>query len=129
MKEKLYLEFNETKLHESPDPLWVKIFKTLFFFIRANANLDKIRKEVHIWQVEFSNEHTDEYIPSREIALDYSGKPIFAAPTNSNYGYWLDVDMPINEYQKFKPKSIEFSEFERSWLRYFKDYPNEVSTD
>jgi hypothetical protein len=90
-------------------PWQVRLLRCLLFFIpEANPGYEKKMYLIKEWYVEFENDGT----PYREIAIDAEGKPLFAGPSEENYGFWLDTNMT---YPDFGGDPIEESEFERVW--------------
>jgi hypothetical protein len=65
------------------------------FIPKANPDYESKLHLVCEWLVEFD----DQGRPSREIGLDNSGLPVFAGPDSRNYGFWLDTDMTINDFE------------------------------
>ncbi len=63
---------------------------------------------VREWLIEFG----DDGLPWREIGLDESGAPVLAGPDARNYGFWLDTNMTIKD---FDGEPVAEEEFERIW--------------
>lgn len=64
---------------------------------------------INSWLIEFD----DDDHPWREIALDASGSIVFAGPSKTDYGFWLDTNMRLSD---FTGESISEEYFERMWL-------------
>ena len=60
------------------------------------------------WYVEFAPDGT----PWREIGLDSEGVPVLAGPSETDYGFWLDTSMRLDD---FVGEPITPEEFERKW--------------
>lgn len=86
---------------------------------RVNTNLDAIQHQVASWQLAFSSAGHVE----REVALDRDGQVLFAAPTESNYGFWRDTNMRIEDFvaPKLVCRKITAAVFEHSFQRYCED--------
>ena len=87
-----------------------RVFETVLFFVpKSNPGYESKMHLVKEWMVEFDEDSQ----PLREIALDAKGHPVFADPSEENYGFWLDTNMI---YSDFKGDEIESSEFEKLWI-------------
>lgn len=80
----------------------------LFFIPKANPDYDDKMHLVQEWLVEFDESGN----PGREIGLSEIGRPILAGPDSRNYGFWLDTNMTIDDFE-----GIEVSQecFARNW--------------
>ena len=87
------------------DNFVIKIIKILVFFIpRSNPeSVDKLHL-VNEWYIEFD----DLDFPMREIGIDCNDEIGMAGPSALHYGYWLDTNMKISDFQGVKINSIEF---------------------
>jgi hypothetical protein len=61
------------------------------------------------WLIEFD----DDGEPEREIALDAAGDVVFAGPSPSDYGFWLDTNARLSD---FTGDPVSPEEFEAKWL-------------
>jgi hypothetical protein len=87
-----------------------RVIETVLFFVpKSNPGYENKMHLVKEWMVEFDEDNQ----PLREIALDAKGHPVFAGPSEENYGFWLDTRMM---YKDFKGDEIESSEFEKLWI-------------
>jgi len=96
------------------EPWQVKVMSALLFFIpKANPDYDSKMHLVKKWLVEFVEEEGS-FVPWREVALSAEGEPVFAGPDKRNYGFWLDTNMKLED---FEGKMIEKQEFEHYWKK------------
>lgn len=94
------------------DPLLVKLAGIALFFIpKSNPGYDSKMHLVKKWLIEFID-HDGELRPWREIALDHTGNVVFAGPDKVNYGFWLDTNMKLED---FEGEPIEEEVFEKYW--------------
>ncbi len=110
-----YVEFGFSHGDEpaEPDPWWVRLVG--LFIPRVNKNLDEVQHRISTWRIAFSGDGQ----VAREVALDRNGDPVFAAPTNSNYGFWGDVGMSIEDFREsFEVKTITAPSFDNVFRRY-----------
>ncbi|MES9900423.1 MAG: hypothetical protein ABW148_15570 [Sedimenticola sp.] len=92
------------------DSLSQRVLKTVLFFVpKANPGYENKMHLVKEWVLEFDEEN----LPFREIALDDTGHPVFAGPSEENYGFWLDTNMT---YSDFEGSEVDSSEFEKLWV-------------
>ncbi|NNF57261.1 MAG: hypothetical protein HKN04_03385 [Rhodothermaceae bacterium] len=99
------MRFIRTKLAtDCPEPgdgFFAKLLR------RASANPDY---EPHLHQVsEWLIEFDDDGHPGREVGLDEAGRPVVAGPDEKNYGFWLDTNMKLDD---FEGESISREAFE-----------------
>ncbi|MEM6814199.1 MAG: hypothetical protein AAF600_07350 [Bacteroidota bacterium] len=88
------------------------IARTLSFFLpKANPDFDNLYDDVVTWILEFEN---PEY-PNREIGLDEDEKVIVKGPYRKNLGFWIDTDMRLKDFEKYKPEVVDASLFENQW--------------
>jgi hypothetical protein len=107
-----YLRVRERIEWPRNEPWQIRLIRILLFFIpRANPDYDSKMYLVKSWLIEFI-EFKGELVPWREIALDDTGKPVFAGPDGRNYGFWLDTNM---KFEDFDGDIIEKDEFEHYW--------------
>ena len=93
---------------DRPRSWWRERMAGWFAIDTANPNYRDKYHRVRGWLVEFD----DDDHPWREIALDEHGDILFAGPSTSDHGYWLDTNM---RYGDFTGEAIEQAEFERLW--------------
>ena len=98
------------------DPLSVKIFRSIFWFI-PNPNREN-EKKFHLlneWYLEFNED--DE--PVREIGIDKTGCPILTSDIDDGtYGFWLDTDMHYNDFFDKESNVISEADFNEMWNLY-----------
>ena len=79
----------------------------------ANPDFDKMIEEVEYWLVECDSENG---IPQREIGLDKQRRVIMKMPLKSNYGYWIDNNLLVNDFkERFEVSEITKEAFEQQW--------------
>lgn len=74
----------------------------------ANPNYRGKYHMVRTWLIEFD----DSGKPWREIRLDESGSVVLAGPSENDYGFWLDTNMRLADFNG-EPISMEY--FEKLW--------------
>jgi hypothetical protein len=95
------------------EPVSVKLWRTVLFFVpRANPDYDKKMHLLHEWWIEFDEAGN----PGREIGLDARGKPVLAGPDDRNYGFWLDTNMTLKD---FDHDEVPLKSFEALWNQFF----------
>ncbi len=88
-----------------------RVLETVLFFVpKSNPGYENKMHLVKEWMLEFDEDNN----PFREIALDLKGFPVFAGPSEENYGFWLDTNM---KYPDFTGDEIESSKFEKLWIQ------------
>ncbi len=115
----IYVQFDEPGSNV-PDPWYRKVVITLVEFLlpRANKSLGRVESRIKYWKVEIVEENGKNFV-SRELALDQSRAPLFAAPTNVDYGYWLDTDFDLSDFrERFSAIDISQESFEEDWNRF-----------
>jgi hypothetical protein len=76
----------------------------------GTSNPDYDFDAVQEWMVEFDeNDH-----PWREIGLDESGVALFSGPDERNYGFWLDTNLVLSDFED-DSVAIAPSVFEKHW--------------
>jgi hypothetical protein len=91
------------------DDWQVKMLRLLLFFIpRANPDNEKLYPLVKKWYLEIG----DDGIVVREIGIDAESRPLFAAPNQRNYGFWLDSSKTFTN-SELDP--ISNDQFEKLW--------------
>ena len=85
-----------------------------FFSQRLSSNPDyeRVFPELHEWLIEFGSDE----MPNREIGLDQSGEAILAGPNERNYGFWLDTNMTIDDFEN---EVIDKEYFEAKWSEFY----------
>jgi hypothetical protein len=87
----------------------IKAMKLVFFFIPlSNPDNEKLYALVKKWCLEID----EDGIATREIGIDASGRPIFAAPYQRNHGFWPDTD---KTFDKSELELITAEQFEILW--------------
>lgn len=89
-----------------PDGATEKVLRKLI--PEANPSYREKMHVVSAWYIEF----TEDGLPFREIGVDTSGTPVVAGPSSIDYGFWLDTNMTISDFDGIE---IQESEFERLW--------------
>jgi len=103
---------------EAKESFGTKIIRMLLFFIpEGNPGYREKLHLVNEWFVEFDEEN----MPYREIGLNSNGTPVLAGPDKKNYGYWLDTNMTLKD---FEGEEISKAEFEKLWELYFSSEAN-----
>ncbi|OUR65668.1 hypothetical protein A9Q79_01360 [Methylophaga sp. 42_25_T18] len=108
-RSKLGTESDKLKDKSKDSLFWTLFGKLLSLFI-PNDNPDYENKFilVHEWLIEFDEDGH----PDREIGLNTEGKPVIAGPDERNYGFWLDTNMRINDFEN---NEISSEYFETKW--------------
>lgn len=88
----------------------------LFFIPRANPGYERKLHLLHEWWIEFDGDGN----PGREIGLDTKGNPVLAGPDERNYGFWLDTNMTLENFER---DEVAPESFEALWSQFFKDRP------
>ena len=84
-----------------------KVIRSLFWFIpEANPGYNDKMHLISSWLIEFDNEE-----PWREIALNENDEIVFAGPSEENYGFWLDANMKLNDFEGETIEKEYFEEF------------------
>lgn len=88
-----------------------RVLETVLFFVpKGNPGYENKMHLVKERMLEFDDENQ----PFREIGLDSKGHPVFAGPSEENYGFWLDTNMT---YPDFEGSIVDSSEFEKLWVK------------
>ena len=106
----IYLRSNKATNWEKPgllDKLLTPIKKRIY----SNPDYEKVFPELVEWLIEFD----DDKMPYREIGLNKAGAPILAGPNEKNYGFWLDTNMKLNDFEN---EIIEKEYFEIKWKEF-----------
>lgn len=95
------------------------IIRFISFILPAtNPDYDSIIDEVAYWYLEFEEEYEP---PMREIGFNSSNLPILKMPYRSNYGYWVDNNLTLNDFKgDFKLEEITINVFEDAWNNFKK---------
>jgi hypothetical protein len=87
----------------------VKALRLVLFFVpKVNPDNEKLYPLVKKWCLEID----DNRLVNREIGLDASGRPLFAAPDQRNLGFWPDTD---KTFDKNELDLISVEQFEMLW--------------
>ena len=79
----------------------------------ANPDYGNAIDDVRYWLVECDYVSG---IPQREIGLDSKGEAIMKMPYNSNYGYWIDNNLLLDDFKRhFEVSEITREFFEQHW--------------
>lgn len=120
MEEFCYLEFpfhinegEESKKKSLTKNLIVKILG--FVLPKANPDFEDLYDNVKKWKIEFniSKNYTE-----RELGFDKNENLIVIAPYKSNYGFWTDNNLTLDDYKNFKPTKITKEEFDNDWISF-----------
>ncbi len=85
-----------------------KILRLLTRKWSANPDYDSVFPEVSEWLIEFG----EDQMADREIGLNDKGIPVVAGPNERNYGFWLDTNMKLKDFEN---NLIEKTYFEEKW--------------
>jgi len=102
----IYLKSNKATDWEKPN-----LLTRLMQKLSANPDYEQALPEVAEWLIEFG----EDQLPDREIGLNSSGIPVLAGPNERNYGFWLDTNMKLSN---FESETIEKSYFEQKWQEF-----------
>ena len=82
-------------------------------FPKANPDFDEEIDAVETWFVECD---TETGIVEREVGLDKESRVIVKMPFKENYGYWIDNNLLLNDFNKhFVVSEISKETFEQNW--------------
>lgn len=101
--------------HKKVKLIFWKIFIRLLKIIIPQANPDYEEKidDVKFWLLEFGDEHS---YPIREVGLDEKQQSIVKMPYKTNYGYWTDNELKLDDFKKlFSVESINQDYFIEKW--------------
>jgi len=118
MNELIYIKFNDPKTASSnSDSNESKVHKFVAYILekiipKTNPNFDDLIDQVNYWKIEYN---TEKHWTNREMGFDSSGKLIVAMPLAENYGFWSDLQMELEDFNKFDIKEIEPKEFIKEW--------------
>jgi len=108
-----YMRTNMGTNFEEHEPLSAKLLRIVLFFIpESNPGYRGKMHLVKEWLIEFDEKEG----PWREIGLDENKNIVLAGPDETNYGFWLDQDMTLKD---FEGKEIPKQEFEQAWSTFF----------
>ena len=113
----MYIKFADPDTQLKPrKKSWLKrAIQTLLisFIPSGNPNFEEEIDKVKQWLIEFKD--GNQY-PNREIGLDNLEQPIMIMPWRRNYGYWIDNNMLLKDFNSlFNPVEISKEEFEKHW--------------
>ena len=121
MNEKVYIEFEHPKGKTFPEPSRFQrmientVSKILTIIIpKGNPDFEHMIQDVKFWVVEYD---MTENIAQREIGFDKNKNAIVAMPLKENYGFWTDNNLTLEDFESFKPKSIDSAGFETNWTK------------
>jgi hypothetical protein len=106
--------------HRTRPTGWGAFWERLLSFLPlrvANPNYEPSMSQVVEWLIEFPEENP--FYPWREIGLDVNAVPVLAGPTDQDYGFWLDTNMTLSDFEDAEP--VNRDDFEHLWVRYFED--------
>ncbi|MEM6647747.1 MAG: hypothetical protein AAF730_15990 [Bacteroidota bacterium] len=86
-----------------------RLLTKLLSLISSNPDYEAYLGDVAEWLVEFD----EDGLPSREIGLDRNGQPVLAGPDGRNYGFWLDTNMTLGDFDD--RETISQNTFEEKW--------------
>ena len=121
-----YIKFTDpdTRIKRSKQSWWQRITKTLLisFIPSGNPTFDEEIENVKQWLIEFKD--GNQY-PNREIGLDIFQQPIMIMPWRRNYGYWIDNNLLLKDFQLlFDSVEITKDEFEKLWTQFERQNEN-----
>lgn len=115
----LYFKFNckshrrDSKTSPKKISLLGKLLDKLSRKLSANPDFEDKIQYVSQWYLEY-NEENDE--PWREIGLDINKNVIVKLPDERNYGFWLDSNCTIENFEKdFGIEMIAEEDFYNLW--------------
>lgn len=91
------------------------LFEKMILFLLPNANPDFDNKipDINHWFLEFKDSESP---PIREIGLDSNLKTVMKMPYKSNYGFWTDNSLILNDFKtSFDFSIIKDVDFEKKW--------------
>ena len=103
----IYLKSNKATDWENPN-----LLSRFMQRLSVNPDYEKAFPEVAEWLIEFG----EDQLPDREIGLNSAGVPVLAGPNERNYGYWLDTNMKLSDFEN---EVIEKSYFEKKWHEFY----------
>ena len=110
-----YLKFNYEFFRCYKNFLMMLII-SLLELLKINFNYERFFVPSRYWYVELSDDIGIESYVTRELGFDCNGKVIFSAPTNDNYGYFVDNNLGYNDFlSSFDCIEITKEEFEKYW--------------
>jgi hypothetical protein len=103
-----YLRTNLATDWEEGSSIFQKVVDFAFSWAQSNPGYEEKLHLVREWLIEFD----DEGLPWREIGLGSRGDPVLAGPSEENYGFWLDTNMSMSDFEGVE---IASAEFEKLW--------------
>ena len=121
-----YIKFTDpdTRIKRSKQSWWKRITKTLLisFIPSSNPTFDEEIENIKQKVIEFKD--GNQY-PNREIGLDIFQQPIMIMPWRRNYGYWIDNNLLLKDFQLlFDSVEITKDEFEKLWTQFERQNEN-----
>lgn len=90
-----------------------RIFKYVFRNLIANPDFEDKFEYVAQWYIEYDD--VKDNVSCREIGLDSDGNIIVKMSDERNYGYWLDTNCELIDFEKMGAQRIEKEKFECLW--------------
>ena len=123
MEEAVYIKFTNPKLDNQLKPKApirqaiqnsiIRILKTII--PKANPDFENKYEFVTYLKVEFDKQNG---WTLRELGFDKEGNSVVAGPFRSNYGFWTDNQLTLDDYNCFDPIRISKNEFENDWKEF-----------
>lgn len=100
-------------LRKKKKTLWEMLAERLYKMLLANPDFDDKLRYVAQWYLEYDEEYNSSW---REIGLDINQKIIVKMPDERNYGFWLDTNCTIEDFDKdFGIQMVTEQEFNNLW--------------
>lgn len=127
MGKKEYIKFKDPRLNSLlPKDGIVKSYlkriaeRILFLiFPKANPDFEKLFNKVESWEIEYD---VEENCVLREIGFDKYNQVILATPLNNNYGFWIDNNFTLEDFNRFDHIEIPEEEFENNWKNFLTQF-------
>ncbi len=110
-----YLRTHQATSFPEKEDRSTKLIRLLLFWIPDG--IPDYKNKMHLikeWLLEFN----DQGYPNREIGLDAKGKPVVAGPDDRNYGFWMDTNMMVDDFDK--DDTIDEEMFSKFWNEYYR---------
>ena len=89
---------------------WYSSLQRFLALHSSNPDFDDKIDDVVYWFIEYDD--VGKHIANREIGIDQDGKVFVKMPDESNYGYWLDTDCDLTDFNKMGINMIAEKEFD-----------------
>lgn len=89
---------------------WIERLTRLLLPLIPRSN-PGYKADLH-WVSEWLVEFDEDGLPGREMGLDEQGQVVVAGPSNQNYGFWLDTNMTLSD---FEGEPVDAELFESLW--------------